>query len=316
MNASRDITARDIMAFQTAGSLASENGKRINEKVLTGKVKTEKIITGKTIAEKTIIGKTISVRCKHQKRFIPAFLIGTFVLAVLSLLYLGIDWMKIFSRIPEIGEVFYELAHFEFSNMDLIASAMTETVSIAVLSLLYSLVFGIFFGMLAARNVLKLPVLSVLTQSFFIFLRAVPTPVWVLLMLVCLGMGPEAGVAGLCVHTTAFFTKSFAQSFESIPEETIEALEAAGAGRIQIFFHAVLPSALSQIVAWCGMRLEVNFSECAILGMVGAGGIGYVISNNLRGYDYGTAGTAILLVFLTAFVIERVFIRLKKKLGV
>ena len=71
---------------------------------------------------------------------------------------------------------------------------------------------------------------------------AVPAPVWVLLMLVCLGMGPKAGVAGLCVHTTAFFTKSFAQSFESIPDETIEALEVTGAGRLKLMF-LMLPAA-------------------------------------------------------------------------
>ena len=224
----------------------------------------------------------IPVKCRQRNRFIPMFLAGVAALSVLSLAYLDIDWLKMTSRAGDIGVVFWDLAHLDFTNMDLILSSLVETVSIAVLSLLYSLILGIIFGMLAARNVFRLPWLSVLTQSFFTFLRAVPTPVWVLLMLVCLGMGPEAGVAGLCVHTTAFFTKSFAQSFESIPEETIEAL-------------------------------EVNFSECAILGMVGAGGVGYVISNSLQGYDYGTAGVAILLVFLVAYCIERVFVRIKKK---
>ena len=255
----------------------------------------------------------IPVTCRPRNPFIPRFLFGTVILTILSLLYLEIDWIKMFFRIPEIGVVFWELAHLDFSNMDLIASSLMETISIAVLSLLYSLVLGIFFGMLAARNIFRIPALSVFTQSFFTFLRAVPTPVWVLLMLVCLGMGPEAGVAGLCVHTTAFFTKSFAQSFESISDETIEALEVTGAGRLSIFFNAVLPAALSQIVAWAGMRLETNFSECAILGMVGAGGVGYVISNSLQGYDYGTAGVAILLVFLVAYFIERIFVRIKKK---
>lgn len=255
----------------------------------------------------------IPVTCRQRNPFIPIFLFGTVILTILSLLYLEIDWIKMFFRIPEIGVVFWELAHLDFSNMDLIASSLMETISIAVLSLLYSLVLGIFFGMLAARNIFRIPALSVFTQSFFTFLRAVPTPVWVLLMLVCLGMGPEAGVAGLCVHTTAFFTKSFAQSFESISDETIEALEVTGAGRLSIFFNAVLPAALSQIVAWAGMRLETNFSECAILGMVGAGGVGYVISNSLQGYDYGTAGVAILLVFLVAYFIERIFVRIKKK---
>ena len=255
----------------------------------------------------------IPVKCRQRNRFIPAFLIGVAVLSVLSLLYLEIDWLKMASRVGDIGMVFWDLAHLDFANMDLILSSLVETISIAVLSLLYSLVLGIVFGMLAARNIFRLPVLSVVTQSFFTFLRAVPTPVWVLLMLVCLGMGPEAGVAGLCVHTTAFFTKSFAQSFESIPDETIEALEVTSASRLSIFTNAVLPAALSQIVAWAGMRLETNFSECAILGMVGAGGVGYVISNSLQGYDYGTAGVAILLVFLVAYCIERVFVRIKKK---
>lgn len=255
----------------------------------------------------------IPVRCRQRNPFIPVFLTGTALLAMLSLWYLGIDWGKMLSRVPDIGIVFWNLAHLDFSNMDLIFSSLVETISIAVLSLLYSLLLGIVFGMLAARNVFRLPVLSVLTQSFFTFLRAVPTPVWVLLMLVCLGMGPEAGVAGLCVHTTAFFTKSFAQSFESIPDETVESLEVTGAIRLSIFCNAILPAAFSQIVAWAGMRLETNFSECAILGMVGAGGIGYVISNSLQGYDYGTAGVAILLVFAVAYTIERLFVRIKKQ---
>lgn len=255
----------------------------------------------------------IPVKCQQRNRFIPGFLAGVALLSAVSLVYLDIDWLKMLSRVPDIGGVFWDLAHLDFSNLDLILSSLAETISIAVLSLLYSLVLGIVFGMLAARNIFRVPLLSVLVQSFFTFLRAVPTPVWVLLMLVCLGMGPEAGVAGLCVHTTAFFTKSFAQSFESIPEETLEALEAAGTGRLSIFVNAVLPSALSQMVAWAGMRLETNFSECAILGMVGAGGIGYVISNSLQGYDYGTAGVAILLVFLVAYGIERIFVRIKKR---
>ena len=80
-----------------------------------------------------------------------------------------------------------------------------------------------------------------------------------------------------------------------------------------IFVNAVLPAALSQIVAWAGMCLETNFSECAILGTVGTGGVDCVISNSLQGYDSGTAGAVILLVFLVAYCIERVFVRIKKK---
>ncbi len=274
----------------------------------------ERTISKNTTSENAVSKREpkIPVGCKQKNRFIPIFIIVTVILTTVSLIYLNIDWLKLASRVTEIGEVFYELAYFDFSNMDQIFSSILETVSIAVLSLLYSLVLGILFGMLAARNIFRIKWLSVLMQSSFTFLRAVPTPVWVLLMLVCLGMGPEAGVAGLCVHTTAFFTKSFAQSFESIPDETIEALEATGTRRITIFTNAVLPAAFSQIVAWTGMRLETNFSECAVLGMVGAGGVGFIISRNLQSYEYGTAGLAIVIVFVIAYCIERLFVALKK----
>lgn len=80
-----------------------------------------------------------------------------------------------------------------------------------------------------------------------------------------------------------------------------------------IFVNAVLPAALSQIVAWAGMCLETNFSECAILGTVGTGGVDCVISNSLQGYDSGTAGAVILLVFLVDHGIERIVVRVKKK---
>ena len=77
----------------------------------------------------------IPVKCRQRNRFIPGFLAGTAVLTVISLLYLEIDWLKMLSRVPDIGVVFWELAHLDFANMDLIFSSLVETISIAVLSL-------------------------------------------------------------------------------------------------------------------------------------------------------------------------------------
>lgn len=254
----------------------------------------------------------IEVKCKERNRSLTYFLAGVFVCTIICFALLDVNWLKLLSRVPEIGKVFAKLLQFDFSKMDVVGSAFLETITITILSTIYSTILGIFFGMLAAENIFRNRLVSVTIKSFFAFLRAVPTPVWVLLMLVCLGFGPGAGVAGLCVHTTAFFTKSFAQSFEDIPAETIEALEVTGAGKIQIFTNAILPSAFSRIIGWIGVRFEINFAECAILGMVGAGGIGYVISNNLQAYEYGVAGVAIILVFLFAYFIERVFVKIKK----
>lgn len=269
-------------------------------------------VTANVVALRRTRSGKLRVGCIQKDRTIPVFLGAIVILTAASLVFLDISWIKLFSRIPDIGIIFWKLLHFDFSKMELIGNALLETLSFTVLSTLYSLVLGLLFGMLAAENIFRIHWFSRFVQSFFTFLRAVPTPIWVLLMMVCLGMGSAAGIAGLCVHTTAFFTKSFAQSFESIPEETLEALEATGVGRLGVFLNAVLPSALAQIVAWTGMRFEINFSECAILGMVGAGGIGFVISNSIQGYEYGTAGVAIFLVFLLAYFIERIFVQIKR----
>lgn len=223
-------------------------------------------------------GEKIDIRCKDRNKAVPRFIGGVSILAILGILYLDIDWIKLASRIPDMGIVFYKLIHFEFSQIDLIAISMADTIPITVLSTFYSIILGLFFGALGASNITNKPIFSRFVKSFFTFLRAIPTPVWVLLMLVC----------------------------------TINALEATGCCKLAVFTNAVLPSAMSQIISWTGMRFEINFSECAILGMVGAGGIGFVISSSIQGYDYGTAGLAIFIVFIFAFVIERVFVRIKE----
>lgn len=257
----------------------------------------------------------IKIGCKEKDNSILCFLVGVGILTLISFVFLDIEWVKLFSRLPEIPRIFMKLFAFKFNKMDLIFDALVETISVAVLSTFLGVVLGLFFGLFAANNVLKVKGLPIFVKSFFSFIRAVPTLVWVLLMLVCLGFGPAAGIVGLCVHTTAFFTRSFAQSFEDVSNEVIESLEVTGAGRLQIFFNAILTSSMSQIIAWIGMRFEINFAECAILGMVGAGGVGFMISNSIQSYEYGTAGVAIVLVFLFAYLIERIFIMIKRRLA-
>ena len=160
-----------------------------------------------TVAVRYGFNHKIKTECAYQNKAIPVFLGSTAALCVLSLLYLDVDWIKLAGRVPDMGSIFYRLAQFDFKYIDLIAAAMWETLSITVLSTLYSVILGLFFGMFAAENIFCMRWLSVLMQSWFTFLRAVPTPVWVLLMMVCLGMGSAAGIAGLCERTRCLFCR-------------------------------------------------------------------------------------------------------------
>jgi phosphonate transport system permease protein len=252
------------------------------------------------------------------KRDLPVhiFLIFLTVFTVLSLGLLDADWYKLVERFPRLGKVFFELAHFSTERFSLTLLTFTETVTVSVLALIYSLVLGLALGALAAENISPWKALSPVIKSFLAFIRAVPTPVWVLLVLASMGFGMASGITGLSFHATAFFGMVFAQLFEEVPDEAIEAVRAAGANRVQVFFGAVLPSSLSGIIAWTALRFETNYQEAAILGMVGAGGIGYTIMAATHSYKLGRAGLAVLIVFVFALGIELLSTYIKRRVKV
>jgi phosphonate transport system permease protein len=253
-----------------------------------------------------------------RRRGLPMklFLAGSAVATLLSLALLRLDYAKIAERTPKLGKVFLEMSKFSAEKFALTAIAMAETVTVSILSLIYGLILGLILGALAARNVTPIGPLSAALKSIFAFIRAVPTAVWVLLILASMGFGMAAGIVGLLFHCTAFFGKVFAQIFEEVPEETIDAVRSTGAGRLQVFFGAVLPASLSSIIAWTALRFETNYSEAAILGMVGAGGIGYTMTAAMSSYKYGRAGLAATIVFAFALAIELLTTFIKRKLKV
>jgi phosphonate transport system permease protein len=242
----------------------------------------------------------------NLKRDLPVyiFLITLAALTLLSLALLDADWQKLARRFPRLGQVFLDMARFSTERFSLTLLTFTETVTVAALALIYSLALGLALGALAAENISPWKPLSPIIKSFLAFIRAVPTPVWVLLVLASMGFGMASGITGLSFHATAFFGMVFAQLFEEVPGEAIEAVRATGANRVQVFFSAVLPSSLSGIIAWTALRFETNYQEAAILGMVGAGGIGYTIMAAMNSYRLGRAGLAVLLVFIFALGIE------------
>jgi phosphonate transport system permease protein len=244
------------------------------------------------------------------------FLLGSAALTALSLALLRLDWGKIAERTPKLGRVFLEMTRFSTEKFSLTVTAMAETVTVSVLSLIYGLLIGLALGALAARNITPWRPLSGVLQGIFAFIRAVPTAVWVLLVLASMGFGMASGIVGLLFHCAAFFGKVFAQIFEEVPDEAIEAVRSAGAGRLQVFFGAVLPASLSGIIAWTALRFETNYVEAAILGMVGAGGIGYTMTAAMSGYKYGRAGLAVVIVFAFALAIELLTTFIKRKLKV
>ena len=257
-------------------------------------------------------GTKLRVKKPGQDRLVNTFLIASVAVSVFYFTQLNVNWLQLLSRVPNLAQTFWRLGHLTLDRFDLTWAAFLETISVTLIATVYSQVVGLVVAAFAARNLVRNRVLPHLITSTATFIRTVPTPVVVLLAMASFGLGPVPGIVGLTLSSTAFFVRAFAQGYEDVDQGTIEALQVAGANRLQIFISAVLPSSLSHVVAWTGLRFEMNFTGSAILGMVGAGGVGAVITRSIQGHDFGVAGVAILLVFTFAYGIEILFTQIKK----
>ena len=257
------------------------------------------------------------IRVKDPKRDRPVqiFLICFMILELASMWIMEIDWAQVGEGISKIPTAFSKLLHLDFSQFGITLTALFESIAVAILSTIYSLFLGMILTVLQARNLTPARWISSVLSAVMTFLRAIPSIIWVLLILVCVGFGPAAGIIGISIFSTSFFAKSFAQRFEEVSPDTLEALSAIGAGRVKIFFAAVLPSAVTGILAWTSISFEKNFESSAVLGKVGAGGIGYVISNCMNRYAYGQAIVAIALVLLFTYAMELGFTVIKEQKG-
>ncbi|MDR1245785.1 MAG: ABC transporter permease subunit [Clostridiales Family XIII bacterium] len=256
----------------------------------------------------------IQINNPSSFRNVKLFFLGFFLLSFASLLFLELDLAKVAARLPKMGNVLSRLAILSFDKLDILLKATAESVSVTVLSVFYSIVPSMILGAFMASNIIGSRAARAVISWICSIIRAIPTTVWVLIILACLGFGPAAGIIGMCFHTLAFLARAFQQSFENVPEGNIEALKSGGASRVRIFFQAILPGALSNMISWCAIRFESNFSESTILGMVGAGGVGYTVMACMNGYEYGRAGTAVLVILLLSFGLEALSIRLKKNI--
>jgi len=199
------------------------------------------------------------------------------------------------------------------------ALAAARTVSIAVVGTVLSIAVALPLGILATATLFRrgplfeseprtpggmlLSSLSALARALLGLLRAVPDLVWALFFVVGVGLGPVAGVLALAVSYGGVLGRVFADLFEDVDLRPLEALHATGATRLQIFLFAIWPQARPSAVAYTLYSFECCVRAAAVLGLVGAGGIGYEIALSMRNFDYGEivplVGALLVLVWLT-----------------
>ena len=229
---------------------------------------------------------------------------------------LEINFIKLFSdSIKYFGDILSRMLPPDFSNLKELISAMFETIEIAFLGTFLAIVLSIPLGLFSARNLAPNYFVYLVCKTIVIFFRAIPEFIIAMILVIAIGFGAMPGVLALGLHTMGFLAKFYAEDIEHINKGPIDALKSSGATKSQIISFGVIPQILPSFVANNLYILDRNVRMATMLGIVGAGGIGYELQSSFRMFQYERVSAIIILIFVTIFLIDHfsAFIRSKIK---
>jgi phosphonate transport system permease protein len=185
-----------------------------------------------------------------------------------------------------------------------VVKSAIETLMIALAGTFLAVLVSLPLGFLAASNVSP-PWVSHSIKVVLGFIRAIPLIVVALIFVAAVGLGPFPGALAIAFHSVGMLSKFYAEEFETADKGILNAVSGTGATTLQTLRFGLLPQSLSQILAFTVFRLEMNFRDATVLGLVGAGGIGYYITLYVLGYQYEKAGVLLLVIIGVVFLLDQ-----------
>ena len=192
--------------------------------------------------------------------------------------------------------------------------ALVETLHIASLGTLFSFIFAIPLALLAARNICPYRGLNSLAQLLLVTSRSVNSLVWALIFVAIFGPGAAAGTFAIAFRSIGFVGKLLAEALEEIPPGPLEALNATGAPTSHVLLKGAWPQIAPAFWGVALFRWDINIRESAVLGLVGAGGIGVVLDDAINFFQWDRVATILLTILVIVIVAEVIATRLRSKL--
>ena len=205
-------------------------------------------------------------------------------------------------------------------------TALIETIAIAIWGTLLALICAVPISFFAAKNTLKLMItsddktsrsmraaISFGVRRFLDSCRGFNEFVMALIFVAVIGLGPYAGILALWIHTFGILGKVFSEQIEAIESGQVEALTSTGGSAAQAIAFSVMPQVLPGFVSYTLLRFESNVRSAAILGFVGAGGIGFLIFDKLNGYLFREVCTMMIIIIITVGIIDHFCARIRMK---
>ena len=228
---------------------------------------------------------------------------------------LEIDFIKLVSDSSKyFGDILSRMLPPDFSNLNELIYAMFETIEIAFLGTFIAIVLSIPLGLFSARNLAPNYFVYIICKTIVIFFRAIPEFIIAMILVIAIGFGAMPGVLALGLHTMGFLAKFYAEDIEHINKGPIDALKSSGATKSQIISFGVIPQILPSFVANNLYILDRNVRMATMLGIVGAGGIGYELQSSFRMFEYERVSAIIILIFITIFIIDHLSAYIRSKI--
>lgn len=187
------------------------------------------------------------------------------------------------------------------------------TISMAVWGTVLAAIAGVPAGLLASENLCP-SWLVFIVRRVMDFMRAVNEFVFAIMFVVAVGLGPFAGTLALFVHTTGTFGKLFSEAVEAIEAGPVEGIRATGASKLQEIIFGVIPQVFPLWLSFTLYRFEANIRSAAVVGLVGAGGIGMTLDQSLNTFKYQQACAILIILVVTVSVIDTISSKLRNRL--
>jgi phosphonate transport system permease protein len=256
----------------------------------------------------------------YPRRGLSAWRGYTIILIGLILFYLGLVELdvtveRLLKGLSKLGDVFGLMVPPESKGRTIeFMWAIAETVAMAFLGTLIASILAVPLALLGARNVMPIGPVRFFVRRSSDVVRGLDSLVWAIFFVGIVGLGPFAGILAIAMNDTGVLTKLYAEALENTDAEQSKGVRATGAGRIQTLVFGVLPQVMPVFLANSLYFVESNVRSATILGVVGAGGIGFFLMDRMMISAWREVAYIILLVLVTVAIIDSISRLLRHRL--
>lgn len=256
----------------------------------------------------------ISIMNPREKQVYTWFLVVVLVLFCLATYISRFNPLEVLWEQGEFWKfLFQDFLPPRFNASPVVVESILVTFALAVSSSFVAAVFAFLFAVFGSTSLSPWKGLARTIRGFATFLRNIPTLVWAFILFSSLGIGTGVGFIALLISTFAFMTRAFIEVIDEVSCDAMEGLTAFGGTFWQKVCQGIVPTCLTQFIAWFLYCIELNIRASTIVGMVGGGGIGLVLFSYIKSFNYAGAAGIILVIAAMVIMVEFLTNYLRRK---